>query len=486
MFSALSHCWQRLKHSGRASRPLPSSRHAFRPSLEALEDRCVPAIWFVNSNADDIMQGGTLRWAAAHAQNGDTIEILPTDNGAGRHIVLTHGELLLNQEVTIEAVGPAATIDGNNSSRIFEVSPRASVTLDNLFIVNGDAKAHAGFIANLDGDGGAILNEGWLTLDTCVVENNGTNGDGRVNVAVKKGGGIYDYPNAFLDLTRSRVEQNFADIAGGGIYNNRATAIMDHMIMRNNSTNGDGGAIYNAAGTVQVDLFSVLLLNRAQKGGAIATVDGNVEVSDTLLADNTASVVGGAVYDQDSWVNIQFGCTLKDNHAVKAGGGIYNLAGALYVTSSSLIHNTTDGNGGGIDSFAGLVVNILDCHLDKNSAGGVGGGIYDYFSTVTVSNSHLDFNSALAGGGFYHQGGVLTVTDSDVVGNSASFFGGGIAVVQGVVQVTGSQLILNSAPVGGGIFNSLGTLKVGTTQFTGNTPDNINGSFIDLGGNTFM
>src|SRR6516162_8851772 len=191
--------------TGRAALPSRSaqasrsrrSRATYRPRLEALEDRCVPAIWFVNSNADDIMQGGTLRWAAAHAQNGDTIEILPTDNGAGRHIVLTHGELLLNQEVTIEAVGPAATIDGNNSSRIFEVSPRPSVTLDNLFIVNGDAKAHAGFIANFDGDGGAILNEGWLTLDTCVVENNGTNGDGRVNVAVKKGGGIYNYgPNA--------------------------------------------------------------------------------------------------------------------------------------------------------------------------------------------------------------------------------------------------------------------------------------------------
>jgi hypothetical protein len=433
------------------------------------------------------MQAGTLRWAAAHAQNGDIIQILPTDNGAGRHIVLTQGEVLLNQEVTIEALGPAATIDGNNSSRIFEVGPRASVTLDNLFIVNGDAKAHAGFIANLDGDGGAILNEGWLTLDTCVVENNGTNGDGRFNVAVKKGGGIYDYPNAFLDLTRSRVEQNFADIAGGGIYNNRATAIMDHTIMRNNSTNGDGGAICNAVGTVQVDLFSVLLLNHAQKGGAIATIDGKTEVSDAVLADNTASAVGGAVYNQDSWLTIQSDSTLKDNHAVKAGGGIYNLAGALFVTGSSLIHNTTDGNGGGIDSFAGLVVNILDCHLQNNSAGGVGGGIYDYFSTVTVTDSHLDFNSALAGGGFYHQGGVLTVTDTDLVANSASFFGGGIAVVQGAVQVTGSQFILNSAPVGGGIFNSLGTLKVGTTLFVGTTPgNNINGSFIDLGGNTFM
>jgi hypothetical protein len=39
----------------------------------------------------------------------------------------------------------------------------------------------------------------------------------------------------------------------------------------------------------------------------------------------------------------------------------------------------------------------------------------------------------------------------------------------------------NSAPAGGGIFNSQGTVKVGTTMFTWNSPDNIDSPWIDQG-----
>jgi len=54
------------------------------------------------------------------------------------------------------------------------------------------------------------------------------------------------------------------------------------------------------------------------------------------------------------------------------------------------------------------------------------------------------------------------------------------------VKVTGGLLITNSAPVGGGIFNSLGTVKVGTTLFQQNGPDTIDGPYIDQGGNNFI
>jgi hypothetical protein len=437
------------------------------------------------SSADDVNMVGTLRWAVAHAQNGDVIEILPYPRtGQARHITLTHGELFLNHNVTIESVGPIhATIDGNNSSRVFEVARGASVEIDNLFIIDGNAMAQnpAGN-ASLGGDGGGILNEGSLTIGNCFVGNNGYSSSEAKNLALKAGGGIYN-DHGYLLVVGSSVYHNFAG-TGGGIYNDRGTLVMTDTPMIGNSASSSGGAICNALGNVEID-HSLLDSNGANVGGAFANFAGSVQFNSTDLEKNIASLIGGALFNEDGWMTVNPGCTLKDNHAVKAGGGIYNEVGKLYVTSTSLIHNTTDGNGGGIDSVGGSV-DILDGRFDVNIAGGVGGGIYDHFSKVTITDSHLDSNSALAGGGIYNEKGKLTVTDSGLVSNSASFFGGSLANFEGTVQVTGSQLITNSAPVGGGIFNSLGTVKVGTTLFHQNGPDTIDGPWIDQGCNTFI
>jgi hypothetical protein len=447
-------------------RPAPRrrSRGGFRPRLEGLEDRCVPALLTVTSNGDDVMQAHTLRWAVANAQNGDEIEILPAPDGP-RHITLTHGELFLNHNVYINAAGPFyATIDGNGSSRVFEVAPGAHVNLDDLFIIDGNAKANNSLgNASLDGDGGGILNEGFLNLHQCWVINNGHNGDGGYNYQVKKGGGIYN-DNGNLLVYGCHVDGNFAGEAGGGIYSDMGVLSVAFTKMWINSTRGFGGAI----ATIEHDR-------------PLAT---HVNLTSCDLEKNTAGT-GGALSNQDCnmWVNI---CTLKDNQARASGGGIYNEVGQLTVSNSSLIHNTAAVNGGGIDSFGGVVEVDGDSYVYQNIAGAVGGGIYDDSSTVYVEHSHLEFNSALAGGGIYNYQGKLRVDKSYLVSNSTSFFGGGIANFEGTVWVSASQLTDNSAPVGGGIFNSLGTVKVGTTLFQQNSPDNIYGGWTDLGNNKFM
>src|SRR6516225_1689603 len=77
-------------------RKSPHRRPTFRPCLEALEDRCVPAVWNVTSPVDNVNQPGTLHWAVAHVKNGDVIDIQTS-----QPIVLTHGELYLAHDVTI-------------------------------------------------------------------------------------------------------------------------------------------------------------------------------------------------------------------------------------------------------------------------------------------------------------------------------------------------------------------------------------------------
>jgi hypothetical protein len=53
----------------------PTRRRSFRPRLEALEDRLVLTHWPVTSPIDNGGLPNTLRWAVAHTQNGDTIDI---------------------------------------------------------------------------------------------------------------------------------------------------------------------------------------------------------------------------------------------------------------------------------------------------------------------------------------------------------------------------------------------------------------------------
>ena len=91
--------------------PRPRPRRACRPRLTRLEDRVAFSTWTVSSSADDVTQNYTLPYAVAHAQNGDTILLTAAVKNP---IVLTHGELVLSQDVTIESVpSRTPTISGD-------------------------------------------------------------------------------------------------------------------------------------------------------------------------------------------------------------------------------------------------------------------------------------------------------------------------------------------------------------------------------------
>src|SRR5262249_3635493 len=83
----------------RRVRPL---RRSARPCLERLEGRCVPSTLRVNHDfnvhaaADLTAKHGTLAWAVANAQNGDTIFLTGDVEQTG--ITLTQGELILTQQ----------------------------------------------------------------------------------------------------------------------------------------------------------------------------------------------------------------------------------------------------------------------------------------------------------------------------------------------------------------------------------------------------
>src|SRR4029077_3150115 len=139
----------------------------------------------VVTNTNDNGQG-SLRQALADAQNGDTIDAT-TIPGV---IILTSGQLLVDKSVTINGAGSdALAVDGNATSRVFQIDSSKTVSISGLTIRNGQG-----------GEGGAILNADTATL---TIINSTLSGN-----AAGFGGGIFN--SGTLTIINSTFSSNMA------------------------------------------------------------------------------------------------------------------------------------------------------------------------------------------------------------------------------------------------------------------------------------
>ncbi len=232
---------------------------------------------------DGIGVGGvSLREAIAFAPNNTIITFANTLSG--QTILLANGELLLEQNLTIDASGLSngIAVSGNNSSRVFEIAAGAVVHLSALNIQNGYAP-NGNSPTNY---GGGILNRGTLALTNCTLTaNQAQQGSKPV------GGGIANYSvSATLTLQNCLVSSNHSDpYGGGGIdVNNGVASINQCTFTANSSTNGGhGGGINVEAGSVTINQCTVSS-NSASTGGGVAE-NGTLTISNSIVAGNVAT-----------------------------------------------------------------------------------------------------------------------------------------------------------------------------------------------------
>src|SRR5690606_22258042 len=105
---------------------------------------------------------GSLRQAILNANtNPDANTITFADNLEGETITLTSGELIISEDLTIDADGQNITVSGNNSSRVFLINSGTTVEMLGLTISGGNITGSGGRIYF----GGGIYNDsGTLTL----------------------------------------------------------------------------------------------------------------------------------------------------------------------------------------------------------------------------------------------------------------------------------------------------------------------------------
>ena len=362
-------------------------------------------------------------------------DIAMTDDEAANFV----NGVIINKNIRID--GKGHTIDAKNLGRIFSIGEGFAVTLTNATLINGKAV-----------EGGAIYNDGSLTLSDVKLSDNAADG---------YGGAVFN--NGELVVSDSVFDSN--DIV------NRGSASVDY----------GGAAIYNwydGILTVSGSNFTNNIKNYKNGDrlvGAVATI-GDATISDSYFVNN-AGRWGGAITTSGALI------AGDDVNTLTVSGSTFKENGGLY--------------GAGIFVW-GSDFTVSDCVFDKNTASGKGnmtpnnnnGAAIEVTDTNKaiagiITGSNFTNNKAQYGGAIDICEGNIKITDSEFVNNSADVEGGAIDIstVKGnpEVSISGSKFINNSASYGGAIVN-VKDLTVRNTEFVNNTPDAIF-NYVGFGGN---
>jgi predicted outer membrane repeat protein len=411
----------------RLSNHVPRNRnpHHFRPRLEALEDRWLPAQigLTVTSLADS--GPGTLRAAIFTADAGSPSDKFTINVNVAGTIDLQSPLPDLNNSIAIQGPGAKSlTVERDAaisfSSAIITVDADQTASLFGLTIANGDhggidntgTLAVSGCIissnsAVLGGGAGGIFNFGTLTISNSTLDDN----------SAIDGGAIINWVFSSLTISNSTLDDNTARVEGGGILNYGTATLEQNSTVSGNSAEYGGGVLNRNGGTLTAS-NSTVSGNSAEYGGGIYTYDP-VTVSGCTLSDNSATD-GGGIYNNgpDATLAVR-GSNFSGNTAADSGGGIYN-AGTATILDSTLSGNSAS-EGAGIYNAALAMLDVRGSTLSGNTASDSGGGIYN-LGTATVQESTLSGNTAGSSGGGIFNGasGALTIDDSTVCDNFAA------------------------------------------------------------------
>lgn len=285
-----------------ATPPGPRQRPPVKLRLEALENRVVPALWYVDTLGDSGLgminpQGGggqgDLRFCMINAASGDTI-----DFGVSGTIKLDLPLPSIIGNITIDGAGQNVEIWGGGNVGIFNISAGATAEIDNLSI-------DSGFDNTVGAVGGGAYNDGDLTLKN----------------------------DTFLGNKATY---------GGAIYNDSgATLKMSGVSLNNNSATDSGGGIYNL-GDLTCEGHCSIVSNKAANGAGVENQGSALFEQEAEISGNQATGLGGGIRVDAGNVTVtgNFGSAAIDYNTASAGGGIYNAGGTLTLTLTSRLTTT--------------------------------------------------------------------------------------------------------------------------------------------------
>ncbi|MEL7507773.1 MAG: CHAT domain-containing protein [Cyanobacteria bacterium J06554_1] len=389
----------------------------------------------IQNGVDAVSSGGTVTLAATtyREENSITLNQPLTLVGQGQKDTYISGDLDNNgtgdhQVLNIASSGDNINLMGLTIQDGLSASDGAGLSNRGNNVVIRDVRFTNNQVTGSFRDGGAIHNQGSLTLRNITFDNNRTGSDGGAidilggsvviadsvftnNQAGGHGGAIDVDPNGSLRIFNSNFSSNIAGTNGGALFSEGET-IIDTANFLSNSSNERGGAVFlDRDSEISASSF---LRNTAQSGGGLYN-QGTLTLLTSIVSENQS---------------IGFG-------TLHGGGGILNtLGGTLTIDASLISNNISATKGGGILNLADdgpTMVAIANSAIVGNQAATFGGGIevasinsLSELSQLEISNSTVSGNQALTGGGI-RTVGPTELTNVTITHNRAINSGGGIS-----------------------------------------------------------
>ncbi len=258
-----------------------------------------------NGSLDPAAGGGTgvsLREAVAHSPANSLVTFAA--GLSGQTITLTHpdGDMAVQSSVALDAssLPGGLTVDGNNTSRHFHVGTGGYLTLRGLTLTGGNGSG---------GSGGAIFNQGTLSLHHCTFTGNDSG---------SFGGAIFITGAASLEATGCTFAENTA-FDSVIWYGSTSSGSLSHCTVAGNRSTG------------------------VPTTGGISVVAGTLDLERCTIARNTGINGGGGLYMEGSSTVVRIYSSIIAGNSVPGGTrpDVWRSGGTLNRSGANLIGNPT-------------------------------------------------------------------------------------------------------------------------------------------------
>ncbi|WP_455645573.1 hypothetical protein [Methanosphaera sp.] len=397
-------------------------------------------------------------------------------------LIISQGDYKINNTIIFnssnnhyEITAEDNSVIFNGTSRIMYINSGNTIKLNNISFIN----------AYITDNGGAIENEGNLSIINCTFKNN--------NAYYQKGGAIYN--TGSLTVTNSEFTGNQAQ-NGGAIYNENAELILINNTFNNNNivNSAGGGAIFNTnennSTTIIRNNFFYSCNAEYARGGTLYNEKGNVIFSENYV-ESSQSLNGACIYNLDNitihnntftknygydgsvvynWGYANITNNTITNNSVSAKGVLYNM-GTMNI-DSNIIQYSSANIGGAIYNARGQM-NVINNTLTDNTASRTGGAIYNQ-ADMLITDNIIQNNKALMGAGLYNEHRTMRHTTEDYMSSYTMYFYGNMTASRNTFS---NNTNTNTSNPGCDVYNK-GELYLTDNLFTNNKGENYTKTII--------
>ena len=323
----------------------------------------------------------------------------------------------------------------NNSGGAIYGRKNTNITIAESIIYNGSAQ----------NSGGAVYaqEDSNVTIESSNFTNNSAN----------SGGVLHIYVRSTAYMTKCRLSENRAKIAGGAMNAYQLSTIQVQVSVFNLNLGDFGGISFTFQNSSLVFDNCMFLNNVAKIDGLIRMREhSTLNVTESMFMNNSAEN-GGVIYAQNSNVSVE-GSHFMFNQARRKGSVIFATNNSIIsICLGNFSCNRADNDGGVMALLGGTVTKIMSSIFTGNSAGSNGGVIGIQESSISVFNTVFHLSIARSSGGIMRAiGSSITVNNCTFADNSAGKNGGIVhARLTSNVTVLSSSFLRNAANISGGI-----------------------------------